>query len=310
MDWDPDAAARLKRVPFIIRKRVKKQIEQFVQQFGGKKVTDSDVTEARCSLAGGKNNNINHNKTSQETFQTPRGSLSTEELVRIENMIEKGVTFEGLNTRYHEVKVCGGAAGCPLSMIEDRLLAVSLSNILDQSGLDRHIAKQIDGHVLFHHKLRVALAGCPNSCSQPQIVDFGVIAQSRPERGEGQCTNCGLCVKACEENAIHLTPDGPVFDPTRCLNCGQCVQFCQSKALRETETAFRILMGGKLGRHPRLADVLLEMTKEKQLLAVLNAVISVFIKHGRDGERFAAMVERVGTDKVKELILAIKQNNQ
>lgn len=303
MDWEPDAAARIERVPFFIRKKVKKQIEQYVHQLGGKKVTDSDVTEARRALAGGNNNDNSYDKGSRASLQTIQGSLSTEELARIESMIEKGVTFEGLNTRYHEVKVCGGAAGCPLSMIEDRPLAVSLAKILGQSGLDRHIAGQIDGPVLFHHKLRVALAGCPNSCSQPQIVDFGIIAQSRPENGEGRCTNCGLCVKACEENAINLTPDGPVFDSARCLNCGHCIQYCQPKAIREAETAFRVLMGGKLGRHPRLADVLLEMADEKQLLALLKAAVSAFIKHGQDGERFAAMVERVGTSRVKQLIL-------
>ncbi|MFZ5633772.1 MAG: 4Fe-4S binding protein [Bacillota bacterium] len=220
-----------------------------------------------------------------------------------EKLVEKGVDLEGLKTPYRQVKVCGGAAGCPLSLIEDRDIAGALAKVLDDAGLDGHIAGRIDGPVLFHHKFKVAVAGCPNACSQPQIVDFGVIGQSRPGRGENPCTGCGLCIETCQENAVSLTDEGPAFDYTRCLNCGQCIQACPCEVIREVEAGYRVLVGGKLGRHPRLAGAVLELAGKDRLLAALEGTVRVFMDYGRDGERLAGLIERRGFNWLKEKIL-------
>ncbi|MFZ5650658.1 MAG: 4Fe-4S binding protein [Bacillota bacterium] len=209
-------------------------------------------------------------------------------------MVERGVAVEGLKTRYHEVKVCGGAAGCPLTLADDRSVSLALAAILDASGLDGHMAGRIDGPVLFHHRFRAAVAGCPNACSQPQIVDFGVIAQSVPGRGEGGCTDCGLCVKACREGAVSVTEEGPAFDTASCLNCGQCIRSCPAGAIREAGSGFRVLAGGRLGRRPRLAEVVLELAGESEVKAALEGAVRLYMEEGRDGERFSALVERLG----------------
>ncbi|MFZ5647448.1 MAG: 4Fe-4S binding protein [Bacillota bacterium] len=294
MEWEADAGARLEKVPFFIRKKVKRQIEEFVQRQGGSRVTSRDVTEARRALAGRAAGR------GEESVQTDAGSLSASDLARIEDLVERGVAIEGLKTSYHEVKVCGGAAGCPLTLTDDRQVSLALAGVLDASGLDGHIAGQIDGPVLFHHRFRVALAGCPNACSQPQIVDFGVIAQSVPGRGDGRCTGCGLCVKVCQENAASLTGEGPVFDTDNCLNCGQCARSCPTEAIREVRGGFKVLAGGKLGRHPRLAEILLDLADEKELKAALEGAVRLYMGEGRDGERFSGLVERLGIDVVRE----------
>lgn len=305
MDWDREAGARLEKVPFFIRKKVKSQIEEYVRQKGGLMVTDAYVAEARRVLAGGPGREENHSAAavSGPVLKTAGGDLTAVDLDRIEKMVEKGVDMEGLKTRYSQVKVCGGAAGCPLSLISDREIAGSLAGALGRAGLDGHLAGSIDGPVLFHHKFRVAVAGCPNSCSQPQIVDFGVIGQSRPGRGEDCCTGCGICVSTCKENSVSLQEGGPVFDYSRCLNCGQCIQACPAGAIREEKSGFRVLVGGKLGRHPRLAGTLLEMAGEDWVLSALEGAVQVYKEHGRDSERLAGMMERLGEDRVREMIL-------
>lgn len=311
MYWEPAAGARLEKVPFFIRKKVKKQIEQYVQQKGGLTVTDADVTEARRALTGTEGPVESHRGGGDTgpVLKTAGGDLTAGDLERIEKMVEKGVDLEGLKTRYRQVKVCGGAAGCPLSQIDDRDIAGALAGTLDKAGLDGHIAGTIEGPVLFHHKFKVALAGCPNACSQPQIVDIGVIGQSRPGRGEDPCTGCGLCVETCRENAITLSEEGPGFDFDSCLNCGQCIQACPAGAIREVQSGYRILAGGKLGRHPRLAEVLLEMADKEQLLATLEGAVRVIMEHGRDGERLAGLVERLGMEWVREMILGGNAGN-
>lgn len=301
MEWEPAAQARLERVPFFVRKKVKKQIEEFVARKGGQVVTSQDVTDARRSLAGDP---AQTGDDAAVSLHTARGSLSPAELSRIEEIVEKGVAMEGLKTRYHEVKMCGGAAGCPLTLVEDRKIARKLADVLEDAGLDRHIAGQIDGPVLVHHKFKVTVAGCPNGCSQPQIADFGVIGQSRPGAGEGSCTNCGLCVNTCQENAIDLTGEGPVFDYARCLNCGDCIRVCPTGAIREVQAGYRVLVGGKLGRHPRLAEIIMEVAGEEEVLAALRATLRLFMEHGQDGERFAGLVERLGIERVRDYILS------
>jgi len=301
MDWDPAAAARLEKVPFFIRKKVKKQIEDYVQARGGLAVTDRDVTEARLALAAGRGGSSG--VEAGPSLHNARGDLSAAELERIERMVEEGAALEGLNTRFRQVKVCGGAAGCPLSLIKDGEVAGSLAGIMDGAGLDRHLAGRIEGPVLFHHKFRVAVSGCPNACSQPQIADFGVIGQSRPGRGEGSCTGCGACVETCREDALSLAGEGPVFDYSRCVYCGQCTGACPSGAIREEKSGFRVLLGGKLGRHPRLAETVLELAGEGELVKALERSLRLFMEQRRGRERMGDLVERLGTDRVGEMIL-------
>lgn len=110
-----------------------------VQKKGGQVVTSEDVTAARRALAGDfargeQGNDAGGEGFSRTTGATPGyagGGFSARELAHIEEMVAQGPVLEGLKTRYHESKVCGGAAaGCLLSLINDR-----------------------------------AVAGCPNACS-------------------------------------------------------------------------------------------------------------------------------------------------
>lgn len=114
--------------------------------------------------------------------------------------------------------------------------------------------EKVQGPLKMHHEFRVSLSTCPNACSRPQIVDFGIIGALRPEISAKPCTRCGACVEACQEKAILLeeSPDGPVIDFDRCLACGQCLKVCPTKALAEGAKGYRVLVGGKLGRHPQL----------------------------------------------------------
>ncbi|WP_258360903.1 4Fe-4S binding protein [Moorella sulfitireducens] len=306
MEWEPDALARLERVPLFIRKKVKKQIEDYVREKAGRVVTGEDVAAARRALVGGKRPEIKQTTgqggdpsgPAEATLETPAGSLSSQELARIENLVEKGLVMEGLKTRYHEVKVCGGATGCPLTLINDAAIARALARILETSGLDQHLAGRIDGPVLFHHRFKVVVAGCPNACSQPQIADFGVIGQSFPGRGDDHCSGCSLCVEKCQENAVRLEPGGPAFDYTRCLGCGDCLRVCPTGAIKEKVKGYRVLIGGKLGRHPRLAETILEGAEENLVLIALETAVRFFMDHGRKGERLGQLLERTGREAI------------
>ncbi|MFZ5643775.1 MAG: 4Fe-4S dicluster domain-containing protein [Bacillota bacterium] len=296
MDWEREALERLGRVPFFIRGMVKKQVEEYSLDMGRKSVSSRDVTEARRALMGDTGQSDNNKSRKRE------GALTNKEIEFIEKVVEKGVEIDGLKTRFREIKACGGASGCPNALIDGRALSLELAGILDGSGLESYISGRVKGPALFHHKFRVAVSGCPNACSQPQIADFGVIGQSRPARGEGPCTECGGCVSTCREGAVIITGEGPEFDYGRCLSCGGCIRACPSGAIAEEWSGYRLLAGGKLGRHPRLAEVVLEAANKEQLVRVFERAIRLYMEKGRDGERFANMVERLGIERVREII--------
>jgi len=285
VDWEPDALERLEKVPFFIRGRVRKTIEEYAQKRGGRSVTSGDVCDARREMSG--------------------GPAAEKDQPAIEDLLERGTLPAGLKSRSHEVKVCGGAAGCPLSLIDDTQISRRLFSIVEESGLGGPACGKAEGPVLFHHRFRVALSGCPNACSQPQITDFGVIGQARPERGEESCSRCGACVDHCLEGAVTLTDEGPAFDYARCVNCGGCIRACPCGAISGQWSGYRLLAGGKLGRHPRLAETLLDCADDSELALALKGAVRLFMEQGREGERFAGLVERLGIERVREAILEL-----
>ena len=144
----------------------------------------------------------------------------------------------------------------------------------------------------YHDIFKIAIAGCPNSCSQPQVKDFGLQGQAVPEVGEG-CTGCGLCVAVCPDNGIVINEDGPQIDRSLCLNCGKCARSCPAGTIRSGQRGYRVIWGGKLGRRPMLAKEVCVLTNEQGAVKYLREAIELLLKEGRSGERLGALLERV-----------------
>lgn len=45
-----------------------------------------------------------------------------------------------------------------------------------------------------------------------------------------KCTKCGVCLRSCFYDAIHLTKVGAVINPSACDVCGMCVEVCPERA--------------------------------------------------------------------------------
>lgn len=145
----------------------------------------------------------------------------------------------------------------------------------------------------YHHIFKVAIAGCPNSCNQPQIKDFGLQGQAVPVVGEG-CTQCGICVAACPDEGIMLGENGPEINRTLCLNCGRCARKCPTGAITIGETGYRVIRGGKLGRRPLLAREVLSLTDQHGYTHSLRETLELFLNQGKPGERLGLLLERLG----------------
>lgn len=201
----------------------------------------------------------------------------------------------------YEVRVCN-LPRCPRSFFDVSPVAKRMVDIIEKSRVPESVVSRVNGPILKHHRLNVSISGCPNSCSQPQIADFGVQGRARPVVGLGECNGCGACVSACTERAVSVSGNEPAFDTTRCIDCGDCVKVCPTEAIVTGEYGFSVLVGGKLGRHPQLARTLFDFANEQTLLAAFKIVCEMFAEKLQPGERFANAVDRIGVQKIARRI--------
>ncbi|HID98179.1 MAG TPA: 4Fe-4S dicluster domain-containing protein [Thermodesulfobacteriaceae bacterium] len=258
MKWTEEAENAIGKVPFFVRKIVRKKVEEEARQAEARTVT------------------IRHVRTSQQRF--------------LRNMEDE---IQG-----YRVETCFGPQGCRNRAAADDDLADKIDKILASRNLKRFLRETIPGKIKMHHEFRISISDCPNACSRPQIVDLGLLGACRPEVTGEQCSECGACASACAEDAVSF-PDisrsaVPVIDRAGCLQCGQCATVCPTGTIIHGKRGYRILVGGKLGRHPRLGMELPEIYSSSDVLDIVERCIDHFMLHNRQGERFGDILARTG----------------
>jgi dissimilatory sulfite reductase (desulfoviridin) alpha/beta subunit len=258
MKWSREAEEAVSRVPFFVRKRVKKKVEEETLREGAREVGLAHVHACRKRF--------------------------------LENMESE--------VKGYQVETCFGPDGCPNRAVETEGMARRIEEMVAGKRLPAFLKERVKGPLKMHHEFRICISDCPNACSRPQIVDVGLIGARRPAVSEEACTQCGSCVEVCREGAILLpdsgSADGPVIDFDKCLSCGQCLAVCPSGALRESERGYRVLVGGKLGRHPQLGRELGRIRSAEEALATIERCLGHYMKHNRCGERFGEIVNETG----------------
>ena len=252
MKWMPEAEEAIKKVPFFVRKRVRARVEKEAIEAGKQAVSLADV------------------KATQARYLT---SMSSE-------------------IKGYQIDTCFGPSGCPnRAIISDPLIAQIEADVAKEDLLG-FLKQNVKGDLKFHHEFRITLADCPNACSQPQIKDIGIIGACAPVVTEEPCSMCEACVEACKEDAIFLDPekDGPVVDNDPCLKCGKCMPVCPTGSLIEGQKGYRVQLGGKLGRHPRLARELPGVYDEEQVRQIVKDCIVFYKEHSKHGKRFAQIL--------------------
>ena len=259
MKWTKKAEEAISRVPFFVRKRVKKRVEQEAASCGAKEVT------------------IEHVLTCQKRFM---------------NRMEDEVNG-------FQVETCFGPTGCPNRISDSDGLPQKLEKKLKKRDLKDFLKSKVRGPLKMHHEFRVSISDCPNACSRPQIVDVGLIGACRPEVSEEPCNECGACTEICKENAISLKEDGPFVDYSKCLSCGKCFEECSTGTLQRGSRGYRIQVGGKLGRHPRLGKELPDIYELEDAIKVVDRCLDHYTQHCVKGERFGEILEKTG---IKDLV--------
>ena len=186
--------------------------------------------------------------------------------------------------------------GCHNALADLSVLTQELEAVIGESGWGERIAAGGAGRKPRpHHLLRIALAACPNACSKPQIRDLGIIASVRPNQVLASCTGCGLCVKVCREAAIDLKNNVAVVDSERCVGCGACGAVCPPGAMDMGPLQFRILVGGRLGRHPAWAVEMPATVSREQLVPTVARLLEITLTEALEQETFGETARRLGT---------------
>ena len=194
----------------------------------------------------------------------------------------------------------------PTGLFPPGISPSKIEEFLARRDLKSFLKGKVAGPLKFHHEFRVSVSDCPNSCSRPQIADVGLIGARRPGVGDVPCSRCEACVAACRENAITFRDEKPVLDGALCLSCGQCVSACPTGTLREVSSGYRVLVGGKLGRHPRLGLEVPGIHTSDDTVKIIRVLLDFYQDHCLRGERLGEILERPGTEDI--LNSRIKKN--
>lgn len=262
MEWEKEAEEYLKKIPFFVRGKVKREVEKYLSSKGIERVTLEELLSAKRILM-------------EKMSQTEKG---------------------------YEVTGCFGLNSCPNAITLSENLLKRLEENLEAEKITDFLKEKVKGPLKAHHKFKVGLSECPNACSQIHITDFALHGVIQPEFNPKACSFCGSCVEVCEEEAITLTENGPFINMEKCVGCSFCVKICPEKAIYEGFRGYKIYLGGKLGRHPRLATFLC-YAKEEEIIPLFKKVLEFYKEYNQKGERLGVIIERLGWERVKYLLL-------
>lgn len=156
------------------------------------------------------------------------------------------------------------------------------------------------------HKFKIAVGGCPNNCVKPDLNDMGIIGQRVPMIDSEKCKGCKVCAveKACPMKAAYLENGKVKINEEICNNCGRCLTKCPFKAIEENTVGYKIYIGGRWGKKVARGKALEKIfVNEKDVLDTIEKAILFFKEQGIQGERFSDTIDRIGFDKVQEILL-------
>ncbi len=307
MEWDEEASSRLEKIPVFVRRLARSKIEKRAGEKGKSIVTVEDVEDAKASFMGTGDVKSDKGVINANPFSldSKAGEDKYEILKRSDEYIEE----DGYPAMYN-IEICRGEdVECPFLIAGIKGLQQKIKNRLRENEFSKKLISRIDGKILPHQRLKIAISSCPNCCSMPQIRDFGVHVRATVSIDENfECNGCGNCLRACKEGAIKITgmsneqPENGKKDVTinydRCVHCGLCAEVCPTGTIKTDKKCFRVMIGGKLGRHPRFAEDLIGFADETEVLKALDVCVDAILNEKKE-KRFGELVRKIGIEEFK-----------
>jgi dissimilatory sulfite reductase (desulfoviridin) alpha/beta subunit len=171
-----------------------------------------------------------------------------------------------------------------------------IEQVVQNSGWPKFLHDFYGGKINRHHGFQIHVSACPNGCSRPHIADIGFIRACEPQVAAEACISCGNCAEACPDEAIAMVDGLPAINRDACISCGRCVLVCPVDSMHCTRAGWRVLAGGRLGRHPQLARELDGLHDDDTALTILDRALQLFMANYTPRKRFGAIMDELGYD--------------
>ena len=227
--------------------------------------------------------------TSRQGIEIP--FIHVDQLAEVKEALAKGGVKTGVcGPRVRTVTACQGSEICPSGCIDTYTLAKELD--------ERYFGRELP------HKFKFGVTGCQNNCLKAEENDVGIKGGMEVSYKEDACIGCGVCVKACRQNALSMVDGKIVLDETKCNKCARCVKSCPTDAWEGTP-GYIVSFGGTFGNFVFKGEELVPIIKDKEtLFRVTDAAIEYFEKNTKPSERFRKTLERLGEEGLKEKVTA------
>lgn len=209
-------------------------------------------------------------------------------------LAEAGLETGGTGAKVRPVVSCKGTT-CQYGLIDTFALSAEIHERFYKGY----------GGLKLPHKFKIAVGGCPNNCVKPDLNDLGIIGQRIPGYKQELCRGCKKCAieAACPIGASKLTDGRLRLDEEVCNHCGRCAGKCPFHSFDEGQIGYKVYVGGRWGKRVAQGRTLGRIfTDKEEVLLVAEKALLLFKDQGYEGERFSDTIERLGMEKVEELL--------
>lgn len=226
--------------------------------------------------------------TSRQGIEIPGVRFADLEAVKTA-LAPAGLAPGSCGPRIRNIMACPGAVSCSHAFLNARALGQAIDA--------RFVGKD------YSVKVKIAVSGCPNSCTTPQTNDIGFVGTVEPILNPDLCNGDGLCEAVCKEGAISMDDnDLPVLDTEKCINCGDCIAACPTEAWATGRQGYTVYVGGKVGRHPQLGAKFAEFVTDNESLDLIEKILAFLGKYGKSGERLGSVINRTGLEELRRYV--------
>ena len=232
--------------------------------------------------------------TSRQSVEIP--GIPFEKIEEAEDFArEHSLIFGGTGAKVRPVTACKGTT-CVYGNFDTQALAREIHEKYYLGWSD----------VKLPHKFKIGVGGCPNSCIKPSLNDFGIEGHKAPIFNADLCRGCSKCAieTRCPSKAACVRDGKLVIDEEKCLTCGVCTGKCPFGAVKgESETLYRIYIGGTWGKSTRMGTPLSRLVKRDEVLPILEKTMLWFKENGEPKERLGKTIDRIGIKKAESEIM-------